>query len=178
MPLVMHRIRLINRTRTPLTTAPAMILRDGRLIAQGMMTFTAPGAESDLTLTTAVEVANQRTETEVKRTPGAATWDGSSYERVDFKGSIALVNRTPNDIEIEVVRTILGTVDVTDERARHRKINGLEEPEGFPGVEWRQPNDLPAWWSHFNGVSRITWSLKIPARKDAKLTYGWHYFHR
>jgi len=43
-PKVMHVIRLSNSAECPLTTAPALILREGRVVAQGMMTYTAAGA--------------------------------------------------------------------------------------------------------------------------------------
>ena len=50
----MHKLRLTNNSKYPLTTAPALILRDGRVLAQGMMTYTATGADVDLAITTAV----------------------------------------------------------------------------------------------------------------------------
>src|SRR5207253_722798 len=37
-PKVMHKIRLTNNSKYPLTTAPALIIRDGHVLAQGMMT--------------------------------------------------------------------------------------------------------------------------------------------
>ncbi len=40
-PRVTHRVRLLNRSSMPLTTAPTMIVREGRLLAQSMMTYAA-----------------------------------------------------------------------------------------------------------------------------------------
>ncbi len=47
-PKVMHKIRLTNTSKYPLTTAPALLIRQGRLLAQGLMTYTSPGAHVDL----------------------------------------------------------------------------------------------------------------------------------
>ena len=47
-PKVMHKVRLTNNSKYPLTTAPALIIRAGRVLAQGMMTYTATGASVDL----------------------------------------------------------------------------------------------------------------------------------
>ena len=40
-PLVAHKVRLTNKGIYPLTTAPALVLRDNRVLAQGTMTYTA-----------------------------------------------------------------------------------------------------------------------------------------
>ena len=45
-PKVMHKIRLNNTSNQPLTTAPALIVHNNRVLAQGMMTYTSPGGES------------------------------------------------------------------------------------------------------------------------------------
>ena len=52
-PKVMHKIRLTNKSSYPLTTAPATIIRDGRVLAQNTMLYTAIGGTSDLELTQA-----------------------------------------------------------------------------------------------------------------------------
>ena len=77
-PKVMHRIRLENKSEAPLTTAPALLLRDGRIIAQSMMTYTPVGGRSDLDLTSAVDVTVSRTEVETKRTSEGFRWAGGA----------------------------------------------------------------------------------------------------
>ena len=44
-PKVMHKIRLNNASNQPLSTAPALIVHNNRVLAQGMMTYTPPGAQ-------------------------------------------------------------------------------------------------------------------------------------
>src|SRR5262249_3801921 len=74
-PKVQHNIRLTNSSEQPLTTGPALILKDGRLLAQGMMTYTARGGATDLQVTTAVDIKVKKTDKETKRTPGAANFE-------------------------------------------------------------------------------------------------------
>jgi hypothetical protein len=81
-PKVRHKLRLNNVGPHPLTTAPALILRGERVLAQGMMTYTPRGAESDLDTTTAVNVLVRKDERETGRIPNALNWQGSSYARV------------------------------------------------------------------------------------------------
>ena len=40
-PKVLHKVRLTNASDQPLTTAPALLLREGKVLAQGMMTYTS-----------------------------------------------------------------------------------------------------------------------------------------
>jgi anti-sigma regulatory factor (Ser/Thr protein kinase) len=49
-PRVMHKVRLANQGQAPFTTAPALLFRDGNVLAQGLMTYAAPGASVDLTV--------------------------------------------------------------------------------------------------------------------------------
>ncbi|MGE0608634.1 MAG: hypothetical protein AB7O62_16185, partial [Pirellulales bacterium] len=47
-PKALHKLRLINKSQYPLTTAPALIVKDDQVLAQAMMTYTARGATTDL----------------------------------------------------------------------------------------------------------------------------------
>ena len=88
-PKVLHKIRLANSSEMPFTTAPALILRDDRVLAQGLMTYASPGAETDLDITSAVDIRVKKTDTETKRTPNAASWQGDSYGRIDLGHDLA-----------------------------------------------------------------------------------------
>ena len=179
-PKVMHKIRLANNAKCPLTTAPAMILREGRIIAQGMMTYTAVGASSDLELTAAVDIAVEKLDKETERIPDAAKWDNYTYARSNLTGTISLTNRRTDTVSLEIRRSILGQVD----SASHE---GLIEHLGRHEGGWMDPDSLPFWWSwynwpywwyHFNAVGRVTWQCEIEPGKTVELEYKWHYFWR
>jgi hypothetical protein len=179
-PKVMHKIRLANNAKCPLTTAPAMILRQGRIIAQGMMTYTAVGASSDLELTVAVDIAVEKLDKETERIPDAAKWDGYSYARSNLTGTISLTNRRSDTVSLEIRRSILGQID----SASHE---GLIEHLGRNEGGWMDPSSLPFWWSwynwpywwyHFNAVGRVSWDCELESGKSIELEYQWHYFWR
>ena len=48
----------------------------------------------------------------------------------------------------------------------------VETPSWWGNYSW------PDWWSHFNGVGRITWKVHLDADKNVDLGCTWHYFWR
>jgi len=180
-PKVMHKVRLTNKSTYPLTTAPALIVRDERVLAQGMMTYTAPGGQSDLAVTAAVNVGLKKTESETDRTADAVKHDSSFYTRVRMSGKLTLTNHRRVPVKVEVSRYVLGTVDKADRNGAISKINTFENDE-FGGSSahpyWWGWYGWPSWWSHFNGVARIKWETELPPGKSTELGYDWHYFWR
>jgi len=179
-PKVMHKIRLANSAKCPLTTAPAMILRQGSIIAQGMMTYTAVGASSDLELTTAVDIAVEKLDNETDRIPDAAKWDNNTYARSNLTGTIHLTNRRSDTISLEIRRSVLGNIDSASHEG---SIAHLGRHEGG----WMDPNSLPFWWGwynwpywwyHFNAVGHVNWECELKPGKAIELEYKWHYFWR
>jgi hypothetical protein len=179
-PKVMHKIRLANNAKCPLTTAPAMILRQGKIISQGMMTYTAVGASSDLELTAAVDISVEKLDRETDRIPDAVKWDNYTYARSNLTGTITLTNRRSDTVSLEIRRSILGQID----SASHE---GLIEQLGRNEGGWMDPTSLPFWWGwynwpywwyHFNAVGRVSWECEIEPGKSIELEYQWHYFWR
>jgi hypothetical protein len=179
-PKATHNLRLTNDSPYPLTTAPAIILQQGRLLGQGLMTYAATGSRSDLSITTAVDIAVHKRDVETARTPNAAQWGGHAYDRVDLEGRIKLSNYRAAPAELEVVRHVLGNAAAASHDGRVEKINVHEEAlqvgSGFP--DWWGWYSWPYWWNHLNGISQIRWSIKLPPGENIELTYRWHYFWR
>ena len=177
-PKVIHKVRLTNKSEYPFTTAPALLVKDDRVLAQGMMTYTAVGASSELDLTTAVDVQVKKSEMETKRTPNAETWQNKAYARTDLEGHIALTNYGKEAIEIKVTRWVLGTADEADHDGQVEKVNQFEEggSAGFGTPAWWGWYSWPGWWTRFNGIGRITWDVKLETGKSIDLKYTWHYF--
>jgi hypothetical protein len=180
-PKVMHQLRIENTSSFPLTTAPALILKDGRLIAQGLMTYTPLGCNVDLELTAAVDIPLDKEEEELGRTPNDIVWHGNNFDRVDLRGELRLFNRKQTSVVIEVTRLVLGDVDRVDGDGRAQKVNLFEDD----GLASRLNGPYHSWWAYgtnlwnrVNGVSRITWEVELEPGKSAELGYGWHYFVR
>jgi hypothetical protein len=179
-PRVMHKIRLANSSKYPLTTAPALILRDNRVLAQSMMTYTATGASSDLELTVAVNVQIKKSDKETKRTPNAVNWNGNSYSRIDLQGTITLTSFEKDDVEVEIVRSVLGNIDKASHNADIEMVNIFEDRTFASGEYpvWWGWYSWPYWWYHFNSVGRITWTETLEKDKPQTFDYTWHYFWR
>jgi hypothetical protein len=181
-PKVMHKLRLLNDTEYPLTTAPALVLRNDRILAQGLMTYAAPGADTDLGITAAVDIRVKKTDNETKRTPNAATWQGDQYGRIDLAGKIILTSYRKEAVEVEVVRNVLGNVDAADPNGKIEMVNIFEDASfttgGGPYPYWWGWFSWPWWWRHFNGVGRITWTVQLEPQKPMELPYTWNYYWR
>jgi hypothetical protein len=179
-PKVMHKIRLENDAEFPLTTAPAMILRQGRIIAQGMTTYTAIGASSDLELTTAVDISVEKLDKETDHIADTVKWDGYSYARSNLTGTISLTNHRSDTVSLEIRRSVLGHIDSVSSKGsiEHlgRHEGGWMDPTSRPF--WWGWYNWPYWWYHFNAVGRVTWECELKPGKEIELQYSWHYFWR
>jgi hypothetical protein len=180
-PKVTHKIRLTNKGSYPLTTAPTLIVRENRVLAQGMMTYTSVGANTDLEITKAVDIQVAKSETETQRIPNAVRWHGDDYSRVDLAGKITLTNYKSQPIELEITRHVLGNVQTADHGGVISKINAFEDGSYVAGGDypsWWRWYSWPSWWHQMNGVARINWKLSLEPGKSVDLGYTWHYFWR
>ena len=183
-PKAIHTIRLSNTAQAPLTTAPALVMRDGRVLAQGMLTYTSPGAEADLAVTTAVDIRVRKEEHETRRAPNAVNWNGEALARIDLEGSLTLENRRATPVEIEVVRHVLGNVGTVGDGGTVEKLNVLEDLSLWGqnpdpgGRAWTGWFDWPAWWRQYNGAARIRWNVTLPPGAEKTVGYEWHSYGR
>jgi len=179
-PSVKHCLRLDNDAEYPLTTAPALILRNGRLISQALMTYTAVGGKCDLEMSTAVDVFVKCLEKQTQYTPNAMNINGNSYSKIDMAGSVELKNHKKQNIKIEIKRFVLGHIDEANLDA---EISQLGHGYG----SWFSEGDLPFWWNwcswpwwwyHVNTLGQISWDIEMEANQKVELQYSWHYFWR
>ncbi|MEN6306462.1 MAG: hypothetical protein ABFD91_01800 [Anaerohalosphaeraceae bacterium] len=177
-PNAVHKIRLKNDSEYPLTTAPATILKEGRVLAQGMMTYTAIGNKGDLELTTAVNIGVKSTNEQVNQTPNAANWNGHSFSKIDMRGTIELTNFGDKPVTLEVRRSVLGSMDEGSHDAVVRQLgNGYDEyvfDDGQP--VWWSWCSWPWWWYRFNTIGQGNWTVELEPGKTTTLEYKWHYY--
>lgn len=180
-PKAMHKLRMTNTTQFPITTAPALILNGERVLAQAMTTYTAPGSELNLTLTTATDIRVKKTDKETARTPNAANWNRETYVKVDLAGTVTLINYTDHPVDLEITRNVLGNVGKADHDGKASMVNVFEDDDYAAPITmptWWGYYSWPDWWSHFNGIGRISWKVHLDAGKSVDLGYTWHYFWR
>lgn len=174
---VMHKIRLFNEGKEPLTTAPTLIESGGRLLAQTMMTYTATGGRSDIDLAPAVDVTVKRSETEVKRTANALRWRDYAYSRVDISGKMVVTSYRSAPVTMELAQQFVGNIDSVGEKGTTRKL-GIGDDEN-------KESALPSWWNAddgdwrgVNNLSAAKWTVTIPAKGKLEIPYTYHYFWR
>lgn len=178
-PKALHKLKLVNTSSAPLTTAPALVCLGDRVLAQGLMTYTPIGGTVVLDVTTATDVQVKRTDREVQRTPNAVEWQSNHYYRSDLQGVLEITNRTGSPIALEVERYIVGNVDKADHGGKMEMLNMQEDPGAgaISGLDapwtWYA---WPDWWRRFNGMGRFTWKLTLEAGKTVSLGYAWHAF--
>jgi hypothetical protein len=169
---VMHKIRLTNNSKYPLTTAPALLIREGKVLAQAMMTYTSTGAKVDLTITPAIDFQVKKSELETKRLPNGLQENNTSYSRVNLTGKISLTSHRTQATEIEITRYVLGDADTASHDGKIEKINMFENGDFVAG------GDFPYWWGWYGWPHwwRITWKVTLQPKEPLVLTYDWHYF--
>ncbi|MCC6730219.1 MAG: hypothetical protein IT208_12850 [Chthonomonadales bacterium] len=176
-PRVEHSLRLENTSRYPLTTAPALVLSGETVLSQGLMTYTSPGATTDLEVTAAVDVRVKREDREVKRAPEAGLIDGYHYARVDMRGTIGLTNHAGREMTISVTRHVLGQVDQADHGGRAETASLQEGPSYSPRYpSWWYWFNWPSWWWRLNGLGRFTWEVTLRPGETVDLGCAWHQF--
>ncbi|MDQ5963924.1 MAG: hypothetical protein QG625_78 [Cyanobacteriota bacterium erpe_2018_sw_39hr_WHONDRS-SW48-000098_B_bin.30] len=173
---IMHKIRLSNTGKEPFTTAPALIFVESNgksdILAQGMMTYAAPGSTSDLTLTQAVDLKAQKEEREVSRQPDAVTFQDRKFGRINMKGTIKLTNFGSKPASVEIIRKMMGKADLCDKTGKIVALSPLDQwKSGYLGYySW------PEWWSQVNSHFQFVFKQELQAKESAEYNYDWHYF--
>ncbi|MCP4642525.1 MAG: DUF4139 domain-containing protein [bacterium] len=173
-PKVVHVARLHNTSAHPLTTAPALVLRDGMLIGQTLMAYTSQGGYADVELTKAINIQVQPEDTVSKRGPESIARHGTRFERVHMRSTIDLTNFRRDPVTVEVVRYTFGTVEDAGEGTAST-LSLLEAHSGSFQVDWEAFRHVP-WWHHINDVGRIVWTVELKPGKSRTLEYDWGYF--
>lgn len=182
-PKAIHKLRLTNKSEHPFTTAPALIVRENRVLGQGLMTYTSTGGSTDLPITAAVDIRIKKSDGEIKRTPNATNWDGNSFARIDLTGTLSLTNFRKNPVQLEIVRHVLGNITEASNDGKIAMVNVFEDSTYTPAGDGQYPRwwgwwSWPHWWGRLNGVGRINWAITLDSGKSIELKYAWNYFWR
>lgn len=173
-PKVRHLYRLRNGSPAPITTAPALVLSRGRILAQSRAKYTPAGAEWDLDLTTAVDIGVKVESEETGRTPNGLTANRKSYQRVDVSGQIELANSGPTAVEVDVVRYTFGRIDSVDSDGTSKQLDAVSL-RSVP--DWnRWTSSWPSWWFHLSGSGEARWKVRLEPGARASVGARWHYF--
>ena len=165
----------------PLTTAPALLMRDGQLIGQSMMTYTPVGGQVDVELTSAVDitVTKQEAETESHTQRRQLGRQPASIGSTS-KGTSAPATSPSKPSSWKSCASSWEWSTPPDKMRRSRSSTCAKTP-GILGTEfptWWSWYGWPYGWFHLNGLGHVRWQLELPAGQEATLDYNWHYFGR
>jgi hypothetical protein len=176
-PKARHVLRLQNGSDAPLTTAPALVLRQGRVLAQGRLRYTPKGAETDLEINVAIDVCVEVEEHDVGRDE-TVRFGKEQYGRVDVRGAIELSNRKAVPIEVEVTRRTLGIGDAVEQGGTDKQLGLAEAWFDADRPSWWSWWSWPQWWFQRNGFAEFRWTVRLEPGASTRLEAGWHYFWR
>lgn len=148
---VWHMLRLTNPLAMPWTTAPILVARGPRPLGQDICSYTAPRGKVLVKITKALTVQADQREVETARKRDAERWAGNSYDRVDIRGELQLVNGKSEKITVEVTKELSGAGVKAEPAARLEVLaRGLRRP---------------------NPTNRLTWTVTLEPGQEAKLAY-------
>lgn len=153
--VVWHSLELTNSTDQPWTTAPAMTVKDGRVLGQDTLNFTPPKGTSLLKITQAVSIDAQQSEVEVERTRNAENFHGSTYDKVTVEGKLSITNYKDQPVKIKITKQVSGEV---------------ESAEANPDVV-----KIASGLNRVNPRSRLTWETEVKPGKDNAVTITYRY---
>ncbi len=152
-PDVWHSVTFTNSSGKPLTTGPAVTVQDGEILGQDLMSYTAENAPITVKITKALDVAVESTEEEVSRSQREVVQGSSRFGVNDIvlKGTIRIVNRKAEAIELELKRDVNGEILGAD---ANPKRTGLAK-----GLNALNPR------------TRLTWAVPVKPGETLVLTY-------
>ena len=143
--VVWHSVRFTNTMAMPWTTAPAQLMKDGQIIGQDTVSYTAPSAASAVKITHAIGVKAEQTEFEVGREREALRLYGDYFDRVTIEGSLRVANYTGELISLEITKTVSGEIKGTQPKAKDVALaRGLSAMNAMHELTWKielQPGD-------------------------------------
>jgi hypothetical protein len=149
--IVWHSLRLDNAMSLPWTTAPAQIMKDGQIIGQDTLNYTAPKAEATVKITRAVSVKAEQKELETSRERDALTLYGHHFDRVTIEGTLEVRNYKDKSVSLEVTKTLSGEVSSTSPAA--------EDAVLARGIKAMNP------------THDLTWKLDVEPGETKQITY-------
>ncbi len=147
-----HSLVLHNTSDTAWTTGPCLALSAERPLSEDLLKYTPKGANGELPVTAAINIAHEKSEREIDRQLKAhSPRHDLHYDLVTLEGRLKLRNYEKRDVEIVVNNPVPGKPTTADQR----------------GVISIDPSQLKL--LERTGSSR--WNVKLEPGEEVTLTY-------
>lgn len=150
-----HQLKFKNTSGRPLTTAPAMISKNGQMLSQDTMTYVPVGAEVKIPITQSLDVASVLKEEEANIVRGSIKDKNGNpiYDLVTVSGTINLTNFKTEDIDMEIKKDVVGEMISASNNGSSTKS--------------------PRAQSDANPISTISWSINLKKGEKKELKYSY-----
>jgi len=137
---VWHSLKFKNTSNQPLTTGPATIFKNGEILGQDSLMYSSVGADAVVKMTKALDVRADDFEEEIAREVLTQTVRGNWYDVVTLKGTLSVINRKSEAIEIKISKELTGEMAGADDNPKVRTITrGLRAVNPRQLLEWTIP---------------------------------------
>lgn len=144
-------VRFRNPLSFPMTTAPAMVVADGKFNGQQMSYWVNPGEETTLHVTKALSVRSRSVEQEIDGGRDIVYIGGLSFRKTTLEGTLQANNHRNESVTLVIRRCFSGDLVSAD---REPKTTLLEEGAGY-----------------VNKRNQLTWNLTLKPGEEVKLKY-------
>lgn len=148
---VWDAVRFRNPLDFPMTTAPAMIVADGKFNGQQMSYWVNPGEETTLHVTKSLSVRVRSVEQEVDNRRDEVWVGGHRHHKATLEGTLTANNHRNEPITLVIRRRFSGELISAD---KEPKASLLEEGAGY-----------------VNRRNELNWTLALKPGEEVKLTY-------
>jgi hypothetical protein len=136
---VWHSIAVTNTGSTPWTTAPALVLSNGKPLAQDTLAYTAAGGRGKVKLTVATDISVEREEVELERKPRDVVRFGSSWDALTVEGTLTMHSYKREPITLSVEKLIEGSTLSRDPEGKVTRKVRLKAINASERLEWEVP---------------------------------------
>jgi hypothetical protein len=153
-PEVWDAIRFRNPLTIPMTTAPAMVIEQGRFRGQRLSTWVNPGDETTLRITRALSIHTLSSEQEEEGARDLVRIGGHDYRRTRVRGELQITSYRAEPVKLLIRRALSGEV---------------LEADGDPTQVLREEGATSV-----NPRTELRWELELAPREERTLTYLYH----
>ncbi len=140
-----------NPLKYPMTTGPAMVVANGKVLGQRTSYFVSPGESTTQHITKALSVRVLTSEQEEPNTRKVVFIGGNDFHRTDVKGTLTVTNQRAETLELVIRRRFSGKLIEADEEPECRLL-----AEGVYSVNQR---------------NELNWTIKLKPGEQRVFNY-------
>ncbi|MSU78311.1 MAG: hypothetical protein EXS16_09460 [Gemmataceae bacterium] len=140
-----------NPFKFPMTTAPAMVVENGRFNGQRTANWTNVGEEANLRITRSLSIRTMSREQEDGKPNEHVVVDDKNYSKVYLKGELVMSNHRAQPVKLQIRHAIRGTIS---------------EIEGMPKLVTREES-----LEDINRIHEALWTVTLNPGEERRLNY-------